>query len=132
MTFVKLILLAGVSLLILACNKSEVADNQASPVVAGSPASAQADELATARANFNQRCSNCHGGDGAGGPVKLDDGATLKVPSLREGHALRHKDEDFVKQITHGGEGMPKFGDKLSRAEIIALTLFIRKEFQPQ
>ena len=62
--------------------------------------------------------------------MKLDDGTKLKVPSLREGHALKHKDEEFVKQITNGGDGMPKFGDKLSRDETIDLVRFIRKEFQ--
>jgi mono/diheme cytochrome c family protein len=135
MTFVRLALLVvATSLFAIACNKPETATtNQTPPTVAGSPATpanAPSDEFASARANFKKHCSACHGEDGTGGPVKLDDGRTLKVPSLREGHALHHKDEEFVKQITNGGEGMPKFGDKLSREEIIDLVRFIRKEFQ--
>ncbi len=135
MTFVRLALLVAATLLFaIACNKPDTATtNQTRPTVAGpagTPANAAADEFSTALANFKKNCVACHGEDGTGGPVKLDDGRTLKVPSLREGHALHHKDEDFVKQISNGGDGMPKFGDKLSREEIINLVRFIRKEFQ--
>jgi mono/diheme cytochrome c family protein len=137
MTFVRLALLvAAISLFGVACTKlNTTTTNQTQPAVAGSPATpanGPADEFATARGNFKKHCSACHGETGTGGPVKLDDGTKLKVPSLREGHALHHKDEEFVKQITNGGDGMPKFGDKLSRQEIIDLVRFIRKEFQGQ
>ena len=67
---------------------------------------------------------------GEGGPVKLKDGTKLKVPTLREGHALRHTDAEFVKQITKGGDGMPAFADKLKPEEINDLIKFIRREFQ--
>ena len=135
MTFVRLALLGvATSLFAVACTKPDTAPtNQSRLTVAGSPAApanAPTDEFATARANFKKHCSSCHGDSGTGGLVKLDDGKQLKVPSLREGHALHHKDEEFVKQVTNGGDGMPKFGDKLSRAEIIDLVRFIRKEFQ--
>ena len=135
MTFVRLALLVvATSLFAVACTKPDNATtNQSTPAAAASPAApanAPSDEFATARANFKKHCVLCHGETGTGGPVKLDDGTKLKVPSLREGHALNHKDEEFVKQITNGGDGMPKFGDKLSRQEIIDLVRFIRKEFQ--
>src|SRR6266850_8194899 len=135
MTFVRLALLVvATSLFAVACAKPNTGTtNQTQPTGAGSPAApatATQDEFATARATFKKDCSVCHGETGSGGPVKLDDGTKLKVPSLREGHALHHKDEEFVKQITNGGDGMPKFGDKLSRQEIIDLVRFIRKEFQ--
>jgi mono/diheme cytochrome c family protein len=133
MRLVTLSFLVTTLLLAVACAKSDPATNQTRPPVAGSPSTppnAPADEFATARATFKKDCASCHGEDGTGGPVKLDDGTKLKVPSLREGHALHHKDEEFVKQITDGGDGMPKFGDKLSRAETIELVRFIRKEFQ--
>jgi mono/diheme cytochrome c family protein len=135
MTFVRLALLVIISsLFAVACSKPDNANtNQTRPAGAGSPSTASntpADEFATARANYKNHCTTCHGNDGSGGPVKLDDGTKLKVPSLREGHALKHKDEEFVKQITSGGDGMPKFGDKLSREETIDLVRFIRKEFQ--
>ena len=135
MTFVSLALLVvATSLFAVACAKPDtVTTNQTQPTIAGSPATPAnglTDEFATARANFKKHCTACHGEAGNGGPVKLDDGTKLKVPSLREGHALHHKDEEFVKQITNGGDGMPKFGDKLSREEILDLVRFIRKEFQ--
>jgi mono/diheme cytochrome c family protein len=88
------------------------------------------DEFAVARVNFTKNCELCHGKTGDGGPMKMDDGTKMKVPSLHEGHALRHADADFVKQITKGGDGMPAFGEKLKPEEINELVRFIRKEFQ--
>jgi mono/diheme cytochrome c family protein len=128
------LLVVATALFAVACTKPDAATtNQGRPGAAASPvapANAPSDEFASARANFKKHCAACHGEDGTGGPVKLDDGTKLKVPSLREGHALKHKDEEFVKQITNGGDGMPKFSDKLSREEIIDLVRFIRKVFQ--
>ena len=92
-------------------------------------ATAAPDEFATARANFAKDCTVCHGTDGTGG-LKTVEKVKLKVPSLREGHALKHVDEDFVDQIKNGGDGMPKFKDKLSPDEINALVRFIHHEFQ--
>jgi mono/diheme cytochrome c family protein len=88
------------------------------------------DQFVAARTIFEKDCKECHGQNGAGGPVKLQDGTKLKVPSLREGHALRHTDAEFVKQITKGGDGMPAFADKLKAEEINDLIKFIRHEFQ--
>ena len=88
------------------------------------------DQFAAVRTIFEKDCKECHGQDGQGGRVTLKDGTKLKVPTLREGHALRHKDEEFVKQITKGGDGMPAFADKLKPAEINELIKFIRHEFQ--
>jgi mono/diheme cytochrome c family protein len=112
-------------LLIIGCNKSAtppVANTQAPP--------ATPDQFAAARANFDKNCKSCHGEKGQGGPVKLEDGTKLKVPTLCEGHALRHPDSDFVKQITKGGDGMPAFGNKLKPDEVNECIRFIRHEFQ--
>jgi mono/diheme cytochrome c family protein len=132
MTYSKLALLVvATSLFAVACAKTDSANtNQSRPVASSSPASPSQDEFAAVRVIFKKECVSCHGEDGAGGPVKLEDGTTLKVPSLREGHALKHKDEEFVKQITRGGDGMPKFEDKLTREQILDLTRFIRKGIQ--
>lgn len=130
---VRLSLLVGAtSLLAVACSRTDsVTTNQARPAgSSASPASSSSDEFAATRVIYAKECVSCHGADGNGGPVKLEDGTTLRVPSLREGHALKHKDEEFVKQITKGGDGMPKFEDKLSREQILDFTRFIRKEFQ--
>lgn len=113
-------------LLLTGCNRT------ASPPVANTkgPATATPDEFALARATFDKNCKGCHGETGTGGPVKLEDGTKLKVPSLREGHALHHPDSDFIKQITKGGDGMPAFGAKLKPDQINDLIRFIRHEFQ--
>ena len=88
------------------------------------------DQFANARSLFEKNCKSCHGASGQGGPVKLEDGTRLKVPSLREGHTLRHPDSDFTKQINKGGDGMPAFAEKLKPQEIDELVRFIRHEFQ--
>ena len=93
-------------------------------------ASSTPDPFLNARGYYSKDCQSCHGADGAGGPVKLEDGTRLKVPSLREGHALRHSDEEFTKQITKGGDGMPAFEKRLSPAQINELIRFIRHEYQ--
>jgi mono/diheme cytochrome c family protein len=93
-------------------------------------ASSTPDQFANARGYYAKDCQTCHGANGEGGPVKLDDGTRLKVPSLREGHALRHSDEEFTRQITKGGDGMPAFEKKLSPEQMNELIRFIRHEYQ--
>ena len=118
--------------LLLLTGCSQPATETGSNVPAATPtakATATPDEFAVARANYAKHCSACHGDEGKGGLVKVED-TKLKVPSLTEGHALEHSDEKFVKQITKGGDGMPKFGDKLSSDEINAMVRFLRHEFQ--
>ena len=111
--------------LAMACNAP--ADHHATPDPAAK--SATPDEFAGARAIYLRDCVACHGENGQGGTVKVDEG-TLKVPSLREGHALKHPDSEFVDQIGNGGDGMPAFKDKLKPEEINRLARFIRHEFQ--
>lgn len=111
------------------CNpQSTSTNNGAKPTPS---ASASPDALAEARAIYAKDCQECHGVDGKGGRVKLDDGSRLRVPSFREGHALRHPNSEFVKQIMQGGDGMPAYKDKLSQAQVDQLISYIRSEFQP-
>ena len=122
--------LSAISMFMVACNQSTT--NQTKPASAVTPtpsATASPDEFASARTNFDKHCSKCHGDNGSGGPVTVD-AKRLKVPSLREGHALRHTDEEFVKQISNGGDGMPGFKDKLKPEDISGLVRFIHREFQ--
>ncbi|HKO97162.1 MAG TPA: cytochrome c [Pyrinomonadaceae bacterium] len=79
-------------------------------------------------ANFQKHCASCHG-DGDAGVVKVNE-KTLRVPSLRKGHALGHTDEELEKQIAEGKDEMPAFKDKLSASEISDLVRYIRREFQ--
>jgi mono/diheme cytochrome c family protein len=123
------VIAVAASLFSAACEKTSTsppANNNGS----ASPSSATPDVFAATRAIYEKDCKECHGATGAGGPVKLTDGTKLKVPSLREGHALRHPDSDFVKQIEKGGDGMPGFKDKLTPQQITEMISFIRKEFQ--
>jgi mono/diheme cytochrome c family protein len=88
------------------------------------------DQFAAVRTIYEKECKSCHGDNGTGGPVKLEDGSKLKVPSLREGRAVRHEDAEFLKQITKGGDGMPAFDQKLTTDQMNDLIKMIRKEFQ--
>jgi len=94
------------------------------------PASSTPDQFAAVRGTYEKECRSCHGPTGQGGPVKLEDGTKLKVPSLREGHALRHDDAEYLKQITKGGDGMPAFDKKLTAEQMNGLIKMIRTEFQ--
>jgi mono/diheme cytochrome c family protein len=121
-----LALVISVIALISGCSKTAEPDVNNAPVARATPTP---DEFAAVRANYAKDCSACHGAQGDGGLVKVGD-EKLKVPSLKEGHALKHLDEDFVDQIANGGNGMPKFKDKLSPEEINAMVRFVRHEFQ--
>ena len=98
------------------------------PPASPSPA-ASVDELATARANYAQHCEPCHGPEGTGGLVKVEN-KQIKVASLKADHAIKHTDDRLAKVITGGEEEMPAFKDKLSQQQIADLVRFIRKEFQ--
>jgi len=125
------IVAAGLLLAIVTACKT----NQTSslPAANGNSSSAQStpDQFAGVRAVYDKECKSCHGQNDAGGPVKLADGTKLKVPTFREGHALRHPDSDYLKQITKGGDGMPAFEKKLTPDQMNDLIKFIRQEFQP-
>src|SRR5205823_7930419 len=122
-------MIIGLSLLAATACKQQ-STTTSSNTTAKPGASSTPDQFANARGYYTKDCQNCHGANGEGGPVKLDDGTRLKVPSLREGHALRHPDSDFVKQITKGGDGMPAFEKKLSPDQMNDLIRFIRHEYQ--
>ena len=115
------------------CTSSDSVTNQSQPSAATATATPSAtatpDPFAEAYVDFQKHCQVCHGEKGQGGTVEID-GRKLKVPSLRDGHALEHTDEKFVKQITEGDDEMPAFRDKLSPNEINDLVRFIRKELQ--
>jgi mono/diheme cytochrome c family protein len=104
--------------------------NSSSSATNTSPSSTP-DRFAAVRTVYEKDCKGCHGSKGEGGPVKLDDGTKLKVPTFREGRAVQHPDSDYLKQITKGGDGMPAFEKKLTPEQMDDLIKFIRAEFQP-
>ena len=124
------LVLACAASLIIGCSQSAANNvNNAPTATPVAKATATPDEFAATRVIFAKDCTVCHGAEGKGGLVTVEK-EKLKVPSLCEGHALKHVDEDFVDQINNGGDGMPKFKDKLSPDEVNGLVRFIRHEFQ--
>lgn len=109
-----------------AANMNAAASNTAT---ANANAPASNDALASARATYNNACIKCHKENGEGGKVDID-GDKVTVPSFKGGHALKHSDADYAKQIANGGEGMPKFKDRLTPEQIDGVVHFIRAEFQ--
>jgi mono/diheme cytochrome c family protein len=125
-----IVIVAGLLLLIaIACKTNQTsslpASNNNHPASQSTP-----DQFAAIRPIYEKECKGCHGDTGLGGPVKLDDGSKLKVPSLREARAVRHEDGEFMKQITKGGDGMPAFDQKLTTEQMNDLIKMIRVEFQ--
>ena len=134
----KLILLAlscvAFALVGIACTETATPTNSSTPRSAGTPAaaaspSASVDELVAARANYAKNCEACHGPNGEGGTVKIDN-KQIKVPSLHAQHAIKHTDAEITDFITNGHEEMPAFKDKLRPEEVTALIHFVRKTFQ--
>jgi cytochrome c551 len=123
------LLLVAVFALVTACKSDQTSRNSSGNSNATSSQSTP-DQFAAARIIYVKDCQSCHMQKGEGGQVKLEDGSKLRVPSLREGHALRHTDDEFVKQISKGGDGMPAFGDKLKPEQISEMVRFLRHEFQ--
>jgi mono/diheme cytochrome c family protein len=125
------LLIALVAVLITSCSNQTAPTSTTRPSANNTAtAAASPDPFAETRGIFAKDCQSCHGVDGKGGPVKLEDGTRLRVPNLCEGHALRHPDSDFHKQIVEGGDGMPSFKTKLSSQQVDDMCKFIRQEFQ--
>jgi mono/diheme cytochrome c family protein len=119
----------GITLVLTACTETTLpSTNAPAPTAAASPTKS-VDEFAAARANFQQHCEACHGPQGDGGLVKVDN-KQIKVPSLKADHAVKHTDEELTKMITNGEEAMPSFKDKLNPQQISDMVRFVRKNFQ--
>ena len=130
----KLIALAltfvAVALVVTACTETVTNTNTPTTTAPAAPsATTPPDPLAAARTNYAKHCEPCHGPEGVGGLVKVED-KQIKVASLKAPGVIKHTDEELAKVITAGEEAMPAFKDKLSQAEIQDLVKFVRKEFQ--
>jgi mono/diheme cytochrome c family protein len=130
----KLILLALTcvvfALIVTACTETATPTNTSTPRAGTTPAApspaASVDEFANAKANYAKNCEGCHGPNGDGGLVKVDN-KQIKVPSLHAEHAIKHTDEQLIDFITNGHEAMPAFKEKLRPEEITELVRFVRK-----
>ena len=141
MKLIKLALAATIAAIFAVACTSETNTNQVANVnTAASPGASPAttaqatptpvaDEFAQTRIIYAESCTICHKAQGEGGTVTIQ-GKTIKVPSLKEGHALNHNEAQLAKQINNGGDGMPAFKDRLKPDQVNDLVRFIRKEFQ--
>lgn len=131
----KLIALAltcfAITLVATACTETVTPTN--TPTATASPAApaptTPPDPLAAAKANYAKHCEACHGPEGVGGLVKVED-KQIKVASLKSPGVIKHTDEQLAKTITEGEEAMPSFKEKLTPAEIQDVVRFVRKQFQ--
>ncbi|HSL55405.1 MAG TPA: cytochrome c [Pyrinomonadaceae bacterium] len=123
----------AIALVAVACTETAPPANTNTSRTAASPAAPAAtatpDPMATARANFGKHCEGCHGPNGEGGLVKVDN-KQIKVPSLKSDHAIKHTDDQIAEMITNGHEAMPPFKDKMSQQEIGDMVKFVRTNFQ--
>jgi mono/diheme cytochrome c family protein len=113
-----------------ACTETATPTNTNTARAGASPAAPSAtatpDPFAAAKANYTKNCEPCHGPNAEGGPVKVDN-KTIKVPSLKSDHAIKHTDDQITKMITNGEEAMPPFKDKMTAAEIADMVKYVRK-----
>ena len=68
----------------------------------------------TANPVYQQNCAKCHG--------KTAEGRFMAGPSLVSGKATAMSADDLRNIITNGKHHMPKFGEKLSSADIDVLV----------
>ena len=72
---------------------------------------------------FKQKCTKCHGQDGAGSNYGAIVGATnLTDPEWQQ----RVDDKRLVNSIKHGRGQMPAFGEKLTEDQIASLVMYVR------
>ena len=123
----------AIALVAVACTETAPPANTNTPRTVASPAAPAAtatpDPMAAARANFGKHCEGCHGPNGEGGLVKVDN-KQIKVPSLKTDHAIKLKDDHIAHMITEGEDAMPPFKDKMSQQEISDMVKFVRTNFQ--
>jgi len=125
-----LLLLITIALLSAACKENSANTGGPKPVTSPATPAATTDEFGAARLTYAKNCVSCHGDNGQGGVAEVE-GKKIKGPPFRTGHALKHSDNDFKKQIEKGGDGMPAYADKMSAKEIDDMIRFLRREYQP-
>ena len=100
-------------------SKTKIAAGLALGLLAAAAGWAQGD----ARAVFLDKCSICHGEDGAGKTAK---GKKLKVKDVRE-TSKSESEADMIRIVTDGkGKDMDAFGKDFSAAQIKGLVQYYR------
>ena len=110
-----MVLLAGALLIGYAVSQAVAGRVQRSQV-----SSAKAKET---KRLFKQKCTKCHGQDGAGSNYGQIIGVTnLTNPEWQE----RADDKRIINSIKHGRGQMPAAGEKLTEEQITSLMLYVR------
>ncbi len=73
---------------------------------------------------YLRNCARCHGADGKS---ETGLGKSLDAADLTDAEVKEKKQKTIIKIITDGEDQMPAFGKKITRADIKALTKYIRK-----
>jgi len=111
---------SSVTVLLIATFLIGVSQAVANRAQRSQPSPAKAKE---AKRLFKQKCSKCHGQDGAGNNYGQIIGATnLTDPVWHE----RVDDQRIINSITHGRGQMPAQGEKLTDEQITSLMLHVR------
>jgi mono/diheme cytochrome c family protein len=135
------VIFASLALFVIACsqttNVNSTMTTNVNSASANVPAqndktAAAADELASARKIYSEKCVKCHKEDGSGGAVVFEDGTRIKAPNLTTDRQKTKPDSDYIETIEKGAkeDGMPAFKGKISDDEIKNLVKYIRRDFQ--
>lgn len=89
----------------------------------GRESEAKTADFAPARKLYLSNCARCHGADGKS---QTDAGRQTDATDLTDQFVKTMSRKRVTNAITHGADGMPAFGKKLSKAEIASLTNYIR------
>ncbi|MCD9187258.1 MAG: cytochrome c [Pyrinomonadaceae bacterium] len=116
-----------------AANTNTKPNTNANTTAAANTQPTMADELASARKNYKEKCASCHKEDGSGGKVDIE-GTIINAENLTTDKMKKMDDAKYIDYIENGikDEGMPAFKGKLTDQEIKDIVKFIRKEFQKQ
>lgn len=122
MTLIRLWILVGLSLLLVACGGADTDLPAASP-----------EQLAQGELLYEAHCASCHGLAGEGQPnwqEPNEDGSFPAPPHDATGHTWHHSDQHILMIMAEGGQGptsrMPAFADKLSPEEMEAVLAYIK------
>jgi mono/diheme cytochrome c family protein len=79
-----------------------------------------------ARAVYERNCARCHGREGR---AETEQGELYNATKFADAEWWRRErptNSRLRRLITHGGDGMPAFGERLSAAQINALVPYVR------
>lgn len=110
---------AGIFLLANSLTMNQAARDRSAALAPVVPAAPSTEAL------YKQKCSKCHGADGAG---ETSLGKIFGAPDFTDsGWWAKHPASQHVGVITRGKKNMPAFGKKLTRAQIASLATYVQR-----